>query len=231
MDEALYRNWFQWAQERLGPDTEAADRAACAAVAAMTAGLAFTAAARAARNAASRKGQPTTDDNRGYPERLERMHKRLAPVYALDREAAEWNHVGRLYVPTQRVMVLRQLIFAWGACSTMVIVGLAIIVDARGNPVGAVLGGSLLLLSVLPAYLSRAHLADLRTSAVDSMSGGVLKEIKENAEDDRYYLTVAGKRFQVGRNVFESVRDGEATTIFFSRHGATFLNLEVYEAP
>jgi hypothetical protein len=79
--------------------------------------------------------------------------------------------------------------------------------------------------------LSRLHLADLRTRAVDCISGGILKEVTEDAEEDRYYLTVTCKRFQVGRNVFESVRDGEATTIFFSRHGGTFLNLEVYEAP
>jgi len=232
MDEDLYRNWFQWAQDRLGPDTEAADRAARAAVAATTAGLGFAAAEQQARNAADRKGQTASDGNSGYAERLERMHARLAPVFTLDPEAAKANHVGRLHLPTQGVFVVRRLVSAWVFWLALVIVGLAIIVDARGAPIGTVFGACLLLLSILPAYLSRAHLADLQTRAVDSISGDVRKETETDADGDRtYYLNVMGRRFRIKRSVFESVDAGKATTVFFSRRGGTFLNLDIYDGP
>ena len=214
MDEALYRNWYQWAQERLGADTEAADRAACAAVAAKTAGLDFTKAAQAARDAASQQDRKVSDDGGGYAARLERMHNRLGAVYAVDSEAARLNRIGRLHAPTQSVLVLRPLVVAWVTCFWMVAIGFWIVLNFPGNPIGIVIGAFLLVLAVVPVYLSRAHLADLRTGAVDSITGSVRKEIEEH---------------EVNAKVFKSVDEGEPITIYFSRHGRRFLNLEVYE--
>jgi hypothetical protein len=224
--------WFHGSRDAVSPEIEAPDRAARAAVAAVTAGLGFAEAAQEARNAAGRKGHTHADDNSGYAERLERMHTGLAPVFSLDSEAASANHAGRLHFPTQGVLLVRPLVSAWVFWLALVIVGLAIIVDAHGTPLGTVFGACLLLLSILPAYLGRAHLADLRTRAVDSISGDLRKETETDAEGDRaYYLNVMGRRFRVKRNVFESVEAGRATTIFFSRRGGTFVNLDVYDRP